>query len=177
MIYIEHYLYLFKQHNRPWSDMEKGIFIMIMAFTVAMCFIAVLRKKINILKAIAIICLVICFCFLYATTLFTRQPLESRQFRCLLAQDWKLFAAGVQSERDQVTLNVILFLPFGILWDIIRENKSSLKECAVIGGIISLSVETMQYISVRGVFDIEDLLTNIIGMIIGTVIIKVIYII
>ena len=52
MIYIEHYLYLFKQHNRPWSDMEKGIFIMIMAFTVAMCFIAVLRKKINILKAI-----------------------------------------------------------------------------------------------------------------------------
>ena len=63
MIYIEHYLYLFKQHNRPWSDMEKGIFIMIMAFTVAMCFIAVLRKKINILKAIAIICLVICFCF------------------------------------------------------------------------------------------------------------------
>ena len=90
---------------------------------------------------------------------------------------WKLFAAGVQSERDQVTLNVILFLPFGILWDIIRENKSSLKECAVIGGLISLSVETMQYISARGVFDIEDLLTNIIGMIIGTVIIKVIYII
>ena len=88
-----------------------------------------------------------------------------------------MFAAGVQSERDQVILNVILFLPFGILWDIIRENKSSLKECAVIGGIISLSVETMQYISARGVFDIEDLLTNIIGMIIGTVIIKVIYII
>lgn len=108
---------------------------------------------------------------------FYKAAAESRQFRCLLAQDWKLFAAGVQSERDQVTLNVILFLPFGILWDIIRENKSSLKECAVIGGLISLSVETMQYISARGVFDIEDLLTNIIGMIIGTVIIKVIYII
>ncbi len=122
MIYIEHYLYLFKQHNRPWSDMEKGIFIMIMAFTVAMCFIAVLRKKINILKAIDNLSgnMLLLFCM---------------QQRFLQGSRWKAGSLdvywhrignclqGVQSERDQVTLNVILFLPFGILWDIIREKQ------------------------------------------------------
>ena len=84
--------------------------------------------------------------------------------------------AGVQSEIDQVTLNIILFFPFGFLWDVIRKNKSNIWEIVLIGTVLSLSVEIMQYFSTRGVFDIEDLITNVIGMIIGGVVIKILYI-
>ena len=51
--------------------------------------------------------------------------------------------AGVQSEIDQVTLNIILFFPFGFLWNIIRKNRSSIWEIALIGAVLSLSVETI----------------------------------
>lgn len=155
--------------------MEKGIFCLIMAFTVIMCITGVIRKRLHISQALGIVGFVICICFLYATTLFTRSPSGIRQFRCLLGVDWKLFMAGVQSEIDQVTLNIILFFPFGFLWNIIRKNRSSIWEIVLIGAALSLSVETMQYFSTRGVFDIEDLITNVMGMVIGGFVIKIFY--
>ena len=175
MRYVEYYFNLIKLHNRPWSDMEKGVFAILLAFTIVMSLAGVLRGKLHAMQAVAITGFIVCVCFLYATTFFTRRPMGVRQFRCLLTVDWRLFRAGVQSEIDQITLNIILFLPFGILWDIIRKNRSSIFEIICIGAVLSLSVETMQYFSTRGVFDIEDLLTNIMGMFIGGVLIKTFY--
>lgn len=175
MRYVEYYLNLIKLHNRPWSDMEKGVFAILLAFTIVMSLAGIFRKKLHVMQAVAIVGFIVCVCFLYATTLFTRRPMGVRQFRCLLTVDWRLFRAGVQSEIDQITLNIILFLPFGILWDIIRKNRSSIFEIICIGAALSLSVEIMQYFSTRGVLDIEDLLTNIMGMFIGGVLIKIFY--
>lgn len=89
--------------------------------------------------------------------------------------DWYFFVHGVQSELDQISLNILLFVPFGLLWPVIRKNRCSIRGIFVLGFIISLSVEVTQYFSMRGVFDIEDLITNVIGTVIGGVIIKVIF--
>lgn len=172
---ITHYLRLFKLHNRPWSLMEIRAFIILMLITGIICLVSVLRKKIKIYQAAAIIMFVICICFLYATTLFTREEYGVRQFRCALKEDWKLLLRGVQSEWDQITLNIILFIPFGFLWNIIRRNKSNYIEIILMSAALSLSVEIMQYYSTRGTFDIEDLLTNVLGGVIGGMIIKLLF--
>ena len=172
---ITHYLHLFKLHNRPWSLTEIKAFVILMMITGVICIGLVMCKKIKVYQAAAIIIFVICMCFLYATTLFTREEYGIRQFRCALKDDWRLLLNGVQSEWDQITLNIILFIPFGFFWDIIRRNKSNYIEIILMSAVLSLSVEIMQYYSTRGTFDIEDLLTNVIGGIIGGIVIKLLF--
>ena len=160
---IEHYINIIKMHNRPWSDFEKSVFMIILCLTVVFCIYGIIKKKLKLYQAIAIICYVVCICFLYATTLFTRAPFGSHEFRCRLGLDLRLFLAGVQSEWDQVILNIILFMPFGLLWPVIRRNKCSICEVIFIGLVLSLSVEIAQYITMRGVMDVEDVITNVMG--------------
>ena len=169
---IEHYINIIKMHNRPWSDFEKSVFMIILCLTVVFCIYGIIKKKLKLYQAIAIRCYVVCICFLYATTLFTRAPFGSHEFRCRLGLDLRLFLAGVQSEWDQVILNIILFMPFGLLWPVIRRNKCSICEVIFIGLVLSLSVEIAQYITMRGVMDVEDVITNVMGAFLGGVIAK-----
>jgi glycopeptide antibiotics resistance protein len=78
----------------------------------------------------------------------------------------------------QIFLNIILFVPFGFLFPIIfRELLNRLKVPEVstvfIGCIFSLAIETMQYITGRGLADIDDLINNTFGTILGYLIYRV----
>lgn len=172
---IGHYINLIKMHNRPWSDFEKSVFAVILILTVAFCIYGFIKKKLKLYQAIAIVCFAVCMCFLYATTLFTRATLGTHEFRCMLRVDLRLFLAGVQSEWDQVILNIILFIPFGVLWTVIRRNKCNICEVIFVGLVLSLSVEITQYIAMRGVMDVEDVITNVMGAFLGGFIVKIIW--
>ena len=172
---IEYYINLIKMHNRPWSDFEKNVFAVIFILTMAFCIYGFIKRKLKWYQSIGIVCFAVCMCFLYATTIFTRAPFGSHAFRCMLGLDLRLFLAGVQSEWDQVILNIILFMPFGLLLPVIRRNKCSICEVAFIGLVLSLSVEITQYITMRGVMDVEDVLTNVIGAFLGGVIAKIVW--
>lgn len=72
----------------------------------------------------------------------------------------------------QIFLNIILFVPFGFLFPMIfRELLNRLKVPEVstvfIGCIFSLAIEAMQYITGRGLADIDDLINNTLGTILG----------
>ena len=61
--------------------------------------------------------------------------------------------------------NIGVFIPFGILLPILFNG--CFKKACVVFGIGILMLETAQLISRRGVFDVDDILLNTIGFIIG----------
>ena len=62
-------------------------------------------------------------------------------------------------------LNAALFIPYGFL---AREVMKGKKLIPVVSGIaVSLVIETLQLITSRGVFDINDIMYNTIGTLIG----------
>ncbi|WP_312650221.1 VanZ family protein [Aminipila sp.] len=69
--------------------------------------------------------------------------------------------------------NIILFIPFGFLCSTLWKNQRSVKHVALGGFLFSLTIETSQIFSMR-VTDVDDLLMNTIGTIIGYLIFRII---
>lgn len=68
----------------------------------------------------------------------------------------------------QIYLNILLFVPFGFLYPIIR--KESLLKTVIYGFLLSLSIETLQYFFSVRIADITDLINNTAGVLAGAVV-------
>ncbi len=75
---------------------------------------------------------------------------------------------GINSRNDAYVIeNILLFLPYGFLLGMLCKGKSCFCKSAAIGFLTSLGIECLQYISSRGVFQTDDLITNTIGAVLG----------
>ena len=63
-------------------------------------------------------------------------------------------------------LNVLLFMPFGFFLPLLYEKYDTLRKIALVGFLVSLSVEIIQMFGF-GATDINDLITNTIGACLG----------
>lgn len=77
----------------------------------------------------------------------------------------------------QIFLNIILFIPFGFMFPIIhsksfRKYHLSPVFTIFIGFALSFFIEVMQYITGRGLADIDDLINNTLGAVIGYLVYK-----
>ncbi|WP_412674782.1 VanZ family protein [Aneurinibacillus thermoaerophilus] len=73
--------------------------------------------------------------------------------------------------------NVVLFLPFSILFILIKK-QSTFKVRTILltlasGIIFSLFIETIQYYTGYGIFDINDLILNTLGTLIGILLLRI----
>jgi glycopeptide antibiotics resistance protein len=67
----------------------------------------------------------------------------------------------------QLVLNIVLFIPLGVFLYI---GKRKLAISVIIGFGVSLAIEIIEYITKTGVFDVDDLIMNTLGTLIGFVI-------
>lgn len=65
--------------------------------------------------------------------------------------------------------NVAMLIPMGILLPMISKKLRSFKIILLCGFIFSLSIETIQYFSGRGLFEVDDLIANSFGAFLGYV--------
>lgn len=79
---------------------------------------------------------------------------------------YRQIAAGRVNYTYQVVLNVLLFLPFGFLWPFV-DGRPSFWRTVGLGVCFSLAMESMQALSGRGIFELDDLLHNCVGTAIG----------
>lgn len=83
--------------------------------------------------------------------------------------DLKLFSTwGINNRNNAFVIeNVLLFIPYGLLycWNFPRRGK--ILRCTFLGAVISLGIETMQLVTGRGYFQIDDIVTNTLGAFIG----------
>lgn len=83
--------------------------------------------------------------------------------------DLKLFSTwGINTRNNAfVVENVLLFIPYGFFGTWVFRRARRLVPCVMAGMIFSLAIECVQHITGRGFFQIDDVLTNTLGTLIG----------
>lgn len=88
--------------------------------------------------------------------------------------DLKLFSTWGINKRNNafVVENVLLFIPCGFLCSWNFEWAKKLWKCSLFGAAVSFGIEYLQLVTGRGFFQIDDILTNILGTVIGCLLFK-----
>lgn len=83
--------------------------------------------------------------------------------------DLKLFATwGINTRNNAyVVENVLLFIPYGFVLAWADARQRNFFRNLFTGALTSLAIECMQLVTGRGFFQIDDILTNILGTILG----------
>ncbi len=89
--------------------------------------------------------------------------------------DLELFSTWGINKRNNafVIENILLFVPYGFICAWVLQGAKRLIPNAMLGLATSLGIETMQLVTRRGYFQIDDVLTNTMGMVIGYLIFRV----
>ena len=99
----------------------------------------------------------------------------SRENGSRIGVDMEIFATwGINARNNAyVVENVLLFVPYGILVPWVFKGCRKFFSSFLIGITTSFIVECLQLITARGYFQIDDILTNTLGAIIGYYIFKI----
>ena len=83
--------------------------------------------------------------------------------------DLELFSTwGINARNNAyVVENVLLFIPYGLLCSLAFEKFRNFFGCILFGALTSMAVESLQLVTSRGYFQIDDILTNILGTVVG----------
>lgn len=77
---------------------------------------------------------------------------------------WNLMEAG--AFRNNV-LNILMFVPLGFLLPFYGETFKKLYKIVLIGFLTTLIIECVQYVTKIGIFEVDDLLHNTLGVLLG----------
>ena len=106
---------------------------------------------------------------IFMHTLILRSPYNGVHLK--LIPLWRLMKTGRYEFHEvmkEILTNVVLLLPLGFIIHLGFPNIK-IQIVIVIGLSLSLIIETLQYISQRGAFEVDDLIFNILGIFIGYV--------
>ncbi|WP_074106561.1 VanZ family protein [Paenibacillus helianthi] len=71
--------------------------------------------------------------------------------------------------------NVIVFAPFGFLLPLLKRNLHAVIRLLVVSAAGILLLETMQMLLRAGSFDIDDVLLNLVGVLSGYILLRIVY--
>lgn len=124
------------------------------------------ERKMGSAQAVPIIVFSLYMAILLVITFFSRES-GSRSD----VVDMKLFSTwGINARNNAfVVENVLLFIPYGFLCGWAYRWGRSIFRCALFGALTSMLIEYFQLLTGRGYFQIDDILTNTLGMILGAI--------
>ena len=125
------------------------------------------KGKIKLSACITIPLLALYLSFVTTTTIFSSVPSYDAQYNFLLFWSYKAIAGGESELIAQIFWNVVLFIPIGILLMLILTCKHKGKISVVVGLLLSASIELVQLVSHRGLFEFDDIVHNTLGVVIG----------
>ncbi len=137
--------------------------ILICMFCICSVVIARCKVKDTVLSIVRLI-LVEYIVLIYSTTFMFRQIRETRMLR--LDPFWSYKVPSLMPEN---VMNVVVFIVLGILITV-SFKQFSWRMTVLLGFSISISIELLQYIFRKGSFDIDDLISNTGGALIGAMI-------
>ena len=94
--------------------------------------------------------------FILWITLFSRRPGTVRIFTCLF---WEV----KNHVWVDVLINILLFIPLGVLLGILTESWKAV----IYGFLLSVFIEFAQYVFILGYCQMDDVLNNTIGTVVG----------
>lgn len=101
--------------------------------------------------------------FIFCATILFRDKIEEIHYILYPLWSYRVLDNKILAE---IILNVLLFMPIGFFCGVVINNANIIKVIGL-GCILSLSIEILQLLTMRGVFNIDDIIHNILGYIIG----------
>lgn len=107
------------------------------------------------------------YLFLLGLLSFGARPIQSeRTYNLSLFWSYPVIRAGNLTMSTQVIMNVVSFVPIGFLLGY-SFPKMKWWSVMIVGGIISLLIETSQFVFKRGLAEFDDIFHNVLGYMIG----------
>lgn len=106
------------------------------------------------------------FAVLYITFL-SREAEETRSNFELFNSYIMFFKYKNDFYLDMIVYNIIMTIPFGIFLPLLYKPFRSFRRVEFAGFLYSLLIEISQFISGRGLFELDDLFNNTIGAMLG----------
>ena len=137
--------------------------------------IIILRKRNKFAWTLLIIYI---FTVIYVTFLM-RSPYQEARASLALFKAWKrtffvkgefVFSLRRLRRLRQSFLNIIMFVPMGYFLPILTKRARSWWKVILFGFGVSLGIELLQYMTLLGMLDVDDLFNNTIGVVIGWII-------
>ena len=107
-------------------------------------------------------------------TLLSREPLEKRQYNFHLFWSYQRFFDEVHPLAPQTVLNILLFVPYGVLVTHLVQNRkrnNMILTSAIAACLLSVIIEGLQLYFKLGFAEPDDVFHNTLGAIIGTAIV------
>ena len=176
---------LYNYYPESLSDFWKGAVIAVMILTGAAVWRMYCVKLASKGQAIALTLLITYLFSVYATTVFSRPVHADYSYELLPFWSYRAIRGGEKSLIKENFYNVLMLMPVGLLLPAggvfeftmkCRHKRSALSAgyekknafyTILAGFLVSLSIELMQLIFKRGLFEFDDMLHNTIGTAIG----------
>jgi len=135
------------------------------------------KKGVEILRQISYLLLFCSFFLIVFATIFFVRNINFKPERYILNLqpfDWlkNIKYIGIDNVLAETIPNIIMFIPLGLLIPVVFISKRKLYKTIIIVFAISFSAEFIQYFIGRS-SDIDDIITNVLGGIIGYGIFKI----
>ncbi len=126
----------------------------------------------SIIATPAMTCYAMYLVIIFVITFFSRES-GSRSAQI----DFSLFSTwGINARNNAFVIeNILLFIPYGFVCAWALKSARTLISCTVYGFFTSVFIETMQLITKRGYFQVDDILTNVIGTILGYIFFRCVF--
>ena len=121
------------------------------------------RVKIKLYKELITLCFIVYFMCLFYIVTFQDVTWSGSNF--IPFREMFRYPFGSKPFIKNILGNVLLFMPYGVAIGYYTKTKK-IRYAFLIGIVLSLSIETTQYVIGR-VFDVDDIILNVIGCILG----------
>lgn len=103
---------------------------------------------------------------IYCSTVISRHTLQEVQYN--LIPFWS-YLASAREDSDRLlvenVMNAMVFVPVGILWGYV--SRKGWKSAVVVGAGLSVGIEFLQFVFKRGFSEVDDVMHNTLGCMIG----------
>jgi len=125
------------------------------------------RKK--ALRYVFLLLLVEYVFLIFGFTVFFRDSNPSAPVFIGLFWTYKNFFNGMTPLAFEIIMNMVLFIPIGFLWgsQTVRITKLRWLWAFLFGIALSIGIEILQVIYHKGIFQIEDIIHNVLGCLLG----------
>ena len=156
-------------HYPKWSKIELITVIIVMIISLIILERYYKKNKITKAQMCFSILFIIYLLHVYGSTVFSRLP-STRKYQLEVFWSWKEILNSMNTTYPKYELflenilNVIMLLP------LVYGKKIDWEVGLLIGFCISLSIELMRLVLCRGMFDVDDIIHNSLGFLIGILI-------
>ena len=109
---------------------------------------------------------------LFCSTVIFRPTGDTRQYDFHPFWSYNAIQEGREDLLAENIMNVVVFIPVGLILGLLLKDKKAWLISLIIGCGISVTIEALQFFLMRGFSEVDDVMHNTLGCVIGFLMVK-----